>query len=313
MKTYIKTSVAIFIATLMILCINSCKKKGDPKEPVDTDTQTAQDNFHAENLSNDILNIGGQAIENATLTTYKLPSVSDAQLLPTAPGATITGLGTLTITIDFGTGVLCKDGRTRKGKLIFDLSASTPTTNTKYRNPGFRCKVSAQNYVVDNYSVNIINKVIANTTPTSIPTGTNPGTNLTWSVTANLQILKPNNGGTITWMCNRTKELINTNDPTCYQGQNMPIIWSKAKVKHNGTANGVNAKGENYTLVAKDLIRDFTCSPYPSAPNRHPFISGIIEYTPGNKPTRYINYGNGTCDAEASITVNGITVSFTIP
>jgi hypothetical protein len=303
----------LVILTLFLLAQVSCRKKSEPKEPLDNDTQTAQDNFYAENISNDILNVGSQAIENSTLTTYKIPQTADAQLLPMAPGATITGIGTLTITVDFGTGILCKDGRIRQGKLIFDLSTSTPTTNIKYRNPGFRCIITSQNYVVDNYSVNIINKVIANTTPSSIPTGTNPGTNLTWSISANIQIIKPNNQGTITWNCTRTKELLNTNDPNCYQGQNLPIIWSKAKIKINGSANGVNAKGDNYTLMAKDLVRDFTCSPYPSAPNRHPFISGTIEYTPGNKPTRYINYGNGTCDAEASITVNGVTFSFTIP
>lgn len=303
----------ILIFMLVITALVSCRKNSGPKVPKDNDTQTAQDNFYAENISNDILNIGSQAIENASLTTYKASQTADAQLLPMAPGATITGIGTLTITVDFGTGVLCKDGRIRQGKLIFDLSTSTPTTNTKYRNPGFRCIITSQNYVVDNYSVNIINKVIANTTPTSIPTGTNPGTNLTWSISANIQITKPNNGGTITWNCTRTKELLNTNDPMCYQGQNYPINWPKAKIKINGSASGVNAKGENYTLVAKDLVKDFTCSPYPNAPYRHPFISGTIEYTPGNKPTRYINYGNGTCDAEASITVNGVTISFTIP
>jgi hypothetical protein len=309
-----KTKKAIlFLLVIFAVSLVSCRKKSEPKEPLDNDTQTAQDNFQAENISNDIMNVGSQAIENSTLTTYKVPQTADAQMLPMAPGATITGIGTLTITVDFGTGVLCKDGRIRQGKLIFDLSTSTPTTNIKYRKPGFRCVITSQNYVVDNYSVNIINKVIANTTPSSIPTGTNPGTNLTWSISANIQITKPNNGGTITWNCNRTKELLNTNDPTCYQGQNLPIIWSKAKIKINGSANGVNAKGDNYTLVAKDLVRDFTCSPYPNAPHRHPFISGTIEYTPGNKPTRYINYGNGTCDAEASITVNGVTVSFTIP
>jgi len=310
MKTHVLKFSVLFLAGALIL--SSCKKK-TKDAPADTDTSTAQDNFHAENISNDVLNLGSQAIENSTLTTYKTAGPAGEALLPMAPGATITGIGTLTITVDFGSGVLCKDGRTRKGKLIFDLSASTPTTNTKYRNPGFKCKISSQNYVVDNYSVNILSKQITNTTPSTIPTGTNPGTNLTWNISANLQITRPDNK-VITWVCSRTKELINTSDPNCYQGQAYPINWTKAKIKINGTASGTNANNESYSINAINLIRDMNCSPYPNAPYRHPFIGGTIEYTPANKPTRYINYGDGvTCDASATITVGNVTLSFTIP
>ena len=165
--------------------------------------------------------------------------------------------------------------------------------------------VSAQNYVVDGYSVTIINKVITNTTPLSLPDGVNPGTNLTWSIAANLSIAKPNAGGTITYTCSRTKELLNTNDSTCYRGKALHIIWSKAIVKINGTASGVNAKNESYTAVATNLVRDFNCSPNPLNPKRHPFISGTIAYTPGNRPQRLVDFGNGGCDLQATITING--------
>ncbi|MGZ3901000.1 MAG: hypothetical protein ACXVDC_11800, partial [Bacteroidia bacterium] len=216
-----------------------------------------------------------------------------------------------TATIDFGTtGCVGMDNRTRKGKLFFDFSQGTP--GLRYRNPGFKMVVTSSGYSVDGNQVNIINKTITNTTPSSIATGTNPGTNLTWNISANISIIKAN-AETVSWTCNRTKELINTNDPACYQGQSLPIIWTKAKIKLNGSASGVNAKSENYTAVATDLIRDFTCSPDALHPHRHPFISGTVAYTPGTRPTRTIDYGSGTCDFNATVTVNGQTFAITLP
>jgi hypothetical protein len=37
-----------------------------------------------------------------------------------------------------------------------------------------------------------------------------------------------------------------------------------------------------------------------------------VEITPQNKPTRTINYGNGSCDGTFSVTVNGNTFSVTL-
>ena len=183
-----------------------------------------------------------------------------------------------TFTIDFGTtGCTGTDGRVRSGKLVYDFSGSTLGA-TRYRNPGFSMNVSSINYVVDGYTVNITNKTISNTTPASLPNGTN----LTWSVSANISILKPG-GGTITWLCNRTKELTNTSDVNCYSGQANPIKWSKAIVKINGTATGVNTSGETYSSTATNLVRDFNCSPSVLYPHKHPFISGTILYTPGSR------------------------------
>ncbi|MBL7931943.1 MAG: hypothetical protein JNL60_08575, partial [Bacteroidia bacterium] len=214
------------------------------------------------------------------------------------------------ITVDFGTGIVCLDGRTRSGKLIYDFSTSASGAMF-YRNPGFIMKVSSQNYVVEGYAINIINKTITNTTPPTIPSGTNPGTNLTWAITANVSITRPN-GGTISWTCSRTKELINTSDSLCYRGQNLHIIWSLAKVKLNGTTTGTNANNETFSATATNLVRDFSCSPVTLRPMRHPFISGTLVYTPGSRPTRTIDFGTGTCDALATLTINNRTFSITL-
>lgn len=317
MKTKSKIPFLLFVGILACgLSLGACRKKeekvDEPTTTTDTDTEesTATDNNMAESITTDIESIGSDVAENGGLTAYK---GEGAEGIEAAACATVSGYGTGTITVDFGTSCVGQDGRTRSGQLIYDFSASTPTTAIYYRNPGFSMKVTSQNYVVDGYSITILNKNVTNTTPSTIPSGMNPGTNLTWAITASVSIVKPNAGGTITWSCTRTKELMNTSDTTCYRGQAQKIIWSKAIVKLNGTASGVNARNENYTAVATNLIRNFGCSPDVLRPKRHPFIGGTINYTPGLRRARLIDYGNGvSCDLNATITINNVTHSITL-
>lgn len=315
-----KTRKLVFGLTAFILAgslsLTSCKKKQkEEEEEPDTEQGTITDNNLAESFMNDVAAMGSQASENTTLTTYKqgvnsVVSVPMEQnsLMASACATLNFNTGAKTFTIDFGTGCLCADNRTRSGQLYFDYSMSTNTiTPIYYRTPGFKMSITSNNYVVDNYTVNISSKTIENTTPISIPTGTNPGTNLTWSISANVSIIKPSNGGTVTWNCSRTKELLNTNDPNCYKGQAFPIDWTKAKVRLNGSASGMTAGGENYTATITNLVRDFGgCK----IGNMYPFISGNLDFTPGTRPTRYINYGSGSCDRNATVTIKGITYSF---
>lgn len=315
------TKITTAIALLFLvgsLTIVSCKKKTEETNTTSTtddEQNTANDNNVSENTASDIESIGAQASENAVLTTYRSSDEAQVGGIDVAPCATVipAGGGLKTFTVDFGTiGCTGSDGRTRTGKLIFDYSGSTGSASF-YRHPGFKLNITSANYVVDGYTVNITNKTITNTTPNSIPSGINPGTNLTWSIAANINIVKPSSGGTIGWTCNRTKELINTGDTTCYRGQNKSIVWSRAKVKLNGTASGTNAKGESYSATATDLIRDFQCAPDALKPHRHPFVSGTINYVPANRAARLINYGSGTCDFNAVVTINGKDYNVTLP
>lgn len=283
----------------------SCKKKEEKtEEPEDTEQTMATDNNYAENSVADIESIGSEVSEE------NAQSKGAGIILQLCPNATVT-IANKIITVDFGSGLVCLDGRTRSGKLIYNFSASAPSA-MYYRNPGFSMNVSSQNYVVDGYAINILNKTITNTTPSSLPAGVNPGINLTWTVAASVAITKPNNGGTINWTCNRTKELINTADSNCYHGQSVHITWSKAIVRLNGSTSGTNANQEQFGATATNLVRDFNCSPFPLRPHHHPFISGTIVYSPGSRPTRTVDFGNGTCDGSATLTIKNRTFTISL-
>jgi hypothetical protein len=319
MKTSDFSRYLVLISIAGALTLSSCRKKEkEVIEEPDTEQGTANDNNMAESIVNDIDLMGSQVSENGSLTTFKSSganAVSGGVLGLSSLCASVTGIGSPTVIVNFGSvGCLGQDGRIRTGQLTYNFSASNPTTAVRYRNPGFSMTVSSQNYVVDGNQVNIINKTITNTTPLNIPSGPNPGTNLTWSVNANVSIIKANTNNSISWSCNRTKELLNTSSSACYNGQSSPINWTQAQIQLNGSSSGVNARGENFTATATNLIKYFTCSPDPNRPHRHPFISGTISYSPGIRPTRLINFGNvNSCDFNATLTVNNQTYTITLP
>ncbi|MGZ3862025.1 MAG: hypothetical protein ACXVPN_06750 [Bacteroidia bacterium] len=302
--------LSLALAALLITSaafVSSCRKH--KTEDTDNDPTAAKDNNLAENTSNDVLNMAAQASENYTgtgtsssLSTYRMGQPDEVSALGCADTVKVDTTIKL-IRVHFNGSTTCLDGRTRSGVLLFDYSAS-PTGVRWYRNPGYSVHVTSQNYVVDGNSVTI-DKTILNQ-------GFVSG-NLTWKITSNVTINLAGGGGTITWNTTRTKTLLNTSTAytiggsscaPCYTNQSTPIDWSKAVIKIDGGASGVSAKGTAYSANAYGLIRNMNCSPA-GHPFRHPFVQGTIDFTPAGKYTRHVDFGNGSCDLQYTVTING--------
>lgn len=299
MKSNKFLNVTIGVAAIAALMFTSCRKDNTEEE-----TSSAEDHAMAENIYNDINAMAGQAadISASSLSSYR--GSADALILSLSCATITHDTVNHIVTIAFSGGT-CQDGRTRSGSLIVNYSASTNGA-THYRDPGFSCTVTSNNYVVDGNAVNIINKTITNTTPV----GFNPATtNITWRIDAHIQITKAS-GGTVEWTCSRDKSLLNTSDTNVYQGAASPIVWSLARVGHTGSANGTCADGESFTAtITSMLIRDFGgCV----INGKHPIIQGTLDMTKGTRPVRHIDFGNGSCDDQATVTVNNHTRTITL-
>jgi len=293
-----------------MITMSSCKKNNTAT--ADSDTSGATDNATAENTSNDIVAIGAQASENGSLSSYR-DAGSDFVLSTCATVTRDTNAKTVLVTFNGGT---CLDGRSRSGSLLFDYHLS-PAGDNFYRDPGFTFTVTSNNYVVDGNQVNIISKTVTNTTNGGNHVGWNPATtNETWAIAANIKITKPN-GDVITWNCTRTKTLLNTAsvytaaDLSNYPASDVtPINWPMAKIQIDGSASGTRANGETFTAVATAMVRDFGgCT----IQGRHPWISGTLLYSPAGKYARLIDFGNGSCDLNATVTINGNTYNIVLP
>ncbi len=302
--------ILIGLTTVVVasgLLFTSCKKK--EKEEQDTDTAAASDNSYAERLTNDMSAIGDQAGGSGGLTTYKL---GDDNLIMSVCG-TVTVNNSVaepvpnhsdTVTVDFGT--LCQgaDGKYRSGKIRFVYSRNYGTAPYAYRDSGIVITVTPINYMVDGNQVS------------GTKTITNKGRiggYLTWNIVANMTIVKANNGGTVTWSCNRTKRLLNTSNTSVFANYSTPINWGLARIGITGSASGTTAQGKGYTAdVTSELVRDFgLCSS--AGTNRVHFIQGTIKFKPDDKTLyRYIDFGTGACDNIGTFTIGSWSTQFTM-
>jgi hypothetical protein len=277
-----KSIFSIFlVAAAVSLVMSSCRKKDEE----DNDTGAATDNAFAESSFNDLSAIGDQA-STGSLTSYR--SGDDGSLLSACATITFnnaTSSDNDTLTVDFGTtNCLCSDGRYRRGKVII-----TYTGGMLYRDSGIVVNFAPTNYFVNDHQI-LGTKTVTNRG--------HIGGQLTWDIVVSGSIIKPNNGGTITWNSTRQRKLLA--GETTYNG---PINWSIAKVGVTGSANGTTANGDSYSAnIVSQLIRDFSCTA-----NRRHIVQGKLDFTPGNKPTRHIDFGNGACDDIAVVTIGNNT------
>lgn len=305
-------SSLVLAVMIMACCIfnGSCKKKEEKQEtnnppPInyDTDFSAASDINIAEWINSDAIIMGGQASESGSVS-YKKGNNNIFSSCASVMVNTTTKISTVSFS-----GSTCNDGHVRSGTLTYDFSQSSVGA-TAYRHPGFKNILTSTNYVVDGNAV-AITHTVTNTTPS----GFNPAsTNMTWSIASSITIIKPNNGGTITWSCSRTKTLMNTSAVTyagnsisaAYVDQNTVIDWTKALISFGGNATGTTAKGESYSFsTTSPLVVNMNCTPDPNKPGRHPMVQGAFDFTPGSKGKRHVDFGNpdGACNFDCWITV----------
>jgi len=304
MKTNKLSMVILAIIVSGALAVTSCKKKEkEVIEEPDTDQSGSTANNTAENISGDLISMGSEGCDLQTsggLTNYRGAGIDETSLLSCATVVPDTLNKTVTVTFNGG---VCIDGKIRTGSLVYNYSGSTNGAK-RYRHPGFKMTVTSNNYAVNGNTVSIINKSVENITAS----GFNPqSTNLTWSVSANISIALAG-GGSISWNCNRVNTLLNTS--SVYSNSTTPINWAQARVGITGSAAGLRSNGETFTAnITNQLIRDRGAC---TGQTRHVFIQGTFVYTPGIRAARTFDYGNGACDLNATVTINGNTYSFAL-
>ncbi len=276
---------AMLVLSVSAFVLGGCKKK----EQEDNDTSGASDNAFAESSVNDMGTIMDQG-STGTVSGYMNSNNDNGSLLSACAVVTIDSLNNSnpdTLTVNFGTSnCLCLDGRYRRGSL-----QCIYTGGKHYRDSGLTVTITPINYYVNDNGIagskTIINK------------GHVTNGKLTWQITSNITVTLANSAGTFTWNCSKTKVL--EAGETTFGG---PINWAIAKWTITGSVNGTTVGGESYTAqTTSPLWRDMTCG----VPNKRHFTQGTVDFTPGSKPTRHIDFGNGACDNIATVTINNHT------
>lgn len=262
------------LSLLWLISLNACNRNHQNNK--DTDTSIASDNAFSEAIYNDALNMADEASNLQTgdnLSNYKTASNC----------ATITHDTTTnpkTITIDFGnTYCLCNDGKYRKGIVLISYTGH-------YKDSGSVRTITFNQYFVNNHQV-LGSKTVSNM-------GYNTNGQTFFNIVVNGLIIK-STGDSVSWNQNRVR--------TWIAGEN-----TSAKIDDvyeiTGSGSGTRANGNTYTVtITQPLVRALACQ----------WIqSGEISIQPVGGNTRVLNFGNGTCDDQATVSINGTTYTITL-
>jgi hypothetical protein len=259
---------------------SACKKNDEDK-----DQTAAMDNSTAENAFNDVF----KQVDDAARQTSEAGTQKVTQLDSTGCATvTITPFDTVTwpktLTIDFGDWYcLCSDGRYRKGKIIASLSG-------RYRDSATVITVSLEQYYVNNYHIEG-----AKTITNKGHIGTSNGTqNLVYDIDVTNAVITSPEGKQITWQSNRLREWIESENTISNLKDDVYLI--------TGNALGVDQNGKDYTVNITSPLR--------VALDCEWIESGTVEIAPEDLAIRTVDFGASGCDANASVTINGITYDF---
>lgn len=269
----------VFIA--IGLSVSSCKKnESDDNE----DTSLASDNSIVQNIFDQPQSMADQAASNGSLQTF-IATSGDVDLLSSCATITHDTISSPRIlTIDFGaTNCLCNDGRYRHGKIIISYTGM-------YRDSG-----NVITFTFDNYAVN--DHVVTNTSTKVVTNKGRKSNGHPWyTIYESGSVIKPNNGGTITWLSNRENEWI--------AGYTTKWWWLDDEYLISGTASGITAKSLAYTMTITTPLHIML--------NCHWIVAGVINLIPLGRDTYTLDYGNGTCDNQATVKYRNKTYNITL-
>lgn len=178
----------------------------------------------------------------------------------------------VTITIDYGDSTVLKNGKVVSGTIIVEISASK-------RTDGATRTTTYQDYTVDSVSVNGAVLEAYQVTGDSVMTKTLSGQLKV--VLADGTVIDRTESKTRTWLSG----LDTTKDP------------SDDTIQVTGRISATSSAGESYEqVITIPLIKTGEC--------RH-YVSGEVSVTQNGEVLFVLNYGDGTCDNVATLTVQG--------
>lgn len=258
----------------------SCRKD---KDDGDYEVSVSQDMAFAENTLIETGKIVDQAGSYAELVNYRNGN-SNTIMQPGCATVTTENISATEkkVKLDFGvTDVTCRDGKRRRGIIYLSYEGSYLDLNKENT-------VTFENFFVNDYKINGTMKVTY--------TGKNAQNQSVYSVNDDITINDPN-GKTMTWQNQRTRTFI-SGESTTYSSDGLAGVTDDV-YELSGSGNGVSFNGTSFTVtITEPLVLKGDCR----------FISqGKAEVTPSGMSTRTIDFGDGTCDTEVGIVINGVT------
>lgn len=243
----------------------------------ETSIISAKDNAIIEMALGDIFKNADITIKQENLTG-RLES-SACATVTVAPYDTITY--PKTVTIDFGpVNCLGLDDRYRRGKIIIQLSG-------KYKTAGSVATITTEGYYVSDYGI----------------TGTHSITNNGLDADGHLGFTLQATGCTITTPSSSSLTWESTRNYKWLEGDATLTVYDDVYTI-TGAGNGINSEGDAYTVaITSSLLRDMSCKW---------FKSGAIQVSNAGGGEMLLDFGSGTCDNAATVTIAGETYNINL-
>ena len=186
-----------------------------------------------------------------------------------------------TVTVNFGTGCKGRDGHMRRGKVI------TVFTGRMIK-PGNKATTTFDGYYVDSVKVEGTHTIQNNST----------SNNRIFTVRVeNGKLTKPS-GNYVAWNDTKTRTQTEGNGTPEYIKDDVYSIRGEA----SGTVKHYDKTIQWSSAIVEPIIRKFTC---------RWAVKGQIKITRNTK-TSLLDYGNGSCDDQATLTINGQVHNITL-
>ncbi|HEY0651999.1 MAG TPA: hypothetical protein VGD65_02685 [Chryseosolibacter sp.] len=282
-KILLKRSSILMIAAISL--ITSCNEE---ERITAQDSQDISEEAVTDSYFQDMDDMAGVAVEAPSDTEYNggrtqsTFQVSDSRFRCDGAPLTLTltrGANSTpsapngVITVDFGTGCTDLRGNTRSGKLIFAY-------NGRRFMPNSTVVVTGQNYTVNGV------KLEGTRTLTNVTGSTDVSPKFNAVLTGGKAIFEDNSQATressITW------QWVRGTTPAD----------DKLYIDQSSTASGTTRAGRNYQVsLLEQLQYNRFCGIA---------VSGIKRYVINGEKEITVDYGNGDCDKEITVTVNGV-------
>ncbi len=295
-----KLPTAIIFTGLIFFA--SCKKDNNTNSTTNPDPQlsanAAQNDATAEEQFDDVFNISmgvqssdaGQDIGLGTGTniiyrTFNTDRTASPDSTARCYTVTVDPKGAnefpKTVTFDFGSGCTGKDGKVRSGKIITVFTGPMRTAGSK-------ATTTFMDYNVDTFMVE----------GTCTIENTSTGNKTAWTVTVtDGKITNTKNSNWVKW--NAVHEHAQT------EGNSTPYNPLDDVFQITGNSSGSNSNGNSWsTNITQPLIRKFICPWREQGEIKLTRNSGAI--------TAVLDYGDGTCDNKATVTINGTIINITL-
>ncbi|MCB0786455.1 MAG: hypothetical protein KDB88_01785 [Flavobacteriales bacterium] len=259
---------SIPLTALALAALTLVSCRKEKEETVNNGYMAAIDQSLAENFFNDMLKQADQVASDNGLRGALDGCIESITIDTTSMP--------YTILIDFGD-VNCtgQDGLERRGAIAVSFTGP-------YRAIGTVITLQPQGYYVNDHLIQ--------GTKTVTNLGDDSDGNTHFSITVDGTVTAPDASWTSSHQAQRVRTWI-AGEASLTPFDDVYLI--------TGSGSGVDRQGRSYSLQIIDAVRVEIGCPWA--------VAGTLSITPQDLSTRYVDLGNGSCDATFTVTVNGFT------